>query len=124
MKLNIDCVRDILLYCKQEDDACIEYRTAWSFSGHEYLPKEMVYHTDLCNKAGFFNDAAFDSVPSCSVDGLFFNGQKYLDSIRAVTVFEKVKEKLKESAIPVTLEVVKQIAVSVSSSGISHWQGF
>ena len=119
MKLNIDCVRDILLYCDQEDDAYIEYRTPWSFNGHEYSQSEMAYHVGLCNDAGFFHRACLDNVPSCEVEGLSFEGQKYLDTIRSESIFAKVKEEVKKKAVPVTLEVVKGVAVAVISSGIT-----
>lgn len=119
MKLNIDCVRDILLYCEQDGIACMEYRFTWSFNGHEYSQDEMRYHTDLCNSAGFFNRAVFDSIPSCEVEGLSFEGQKYLDAIRSETVFAKMKEKLKKNAGPVTLDIVKGAASAVVSAGIT-----
>jgi len=119
MKLNIDCVRDILLYCDQEDNAYIEYRSPWSFNGHEYSQHEMVYHVGLCNDADFFHRACLDNVPSCEVEGLSFEGQKYLDTIRSESVFAKVKEEVKKKAVPVTLEVVKGVAVAVISSGIT-----
>ena len=119
MKLNIDYVRDILLYCDQKDDACIEYRTPWSFNGHEYSQNEMVYHVELCKDAGFFHRAYFDCIPSCEVEGLSFEGQKYLNTIRSESVITKVKEEVKKNAVPVTLDVIKGIAVAVISSGIA-----
>ena len=79
----------------------------------------MVYHVGLCNDAGFFHHACLDNVPSCEVEGLSFEGQKYLDTIRSESVFAKVKEEVKKKAVPVTLEVVKGVAVAVISSGIT-----
>lgn len=118
MKLNIDCIRDILLYCDQEDDAYIEYRTPWSFNGHEYSQSEMAYHVGLCNDAGFFHRACLDNVPSCEVEGLSFEGQKYLDTIRSESIFAKVKEEVKKKAVPVTLEVVKGVWALILPGGL------
>lgn len=95
MKLNPDCVRDILLALEEHDSyqAFLELgpETVSSFSClADYPLEEILYHIKKCDEAGFLTGVQYfpDSVV---VRGLHYRGHEFLNNIRENKVWSGVK---------------------------------
>ena len=109
MKLNPDCIRDILLYC-EENCKGIDGVT---FYGNEtigeakYEPSVLMEHLKQCKLSGFFKDGSGKkSWGHFLVNGLTPCGYEFLASLREPSIFEEIKAKFKENAIDATIELM------------------
>ncbi len=95
MKLNPDCVRDILLALEEHDSyqAFLELgaETVSSFSClRDYPLEKILYHIKKCDEAGFLTVVNYypDSVV---IGGLHYRGHEFLNNIRENKVWSGVK---------------------------------
>lgn len=100
MKLNPDCVRDILLVVESIPDIKHYYRFN-SETIPSLLPKykieEVIYHLRQCELNGFFfNPSHTLNYEEYTVSDLTPKGHEFLANIRSDTFFNKVKNICKE----------------------------
>lgn len=119
MKRNMDLCRLILF--KIED----EYKsTALSHLQIDGYDIEIIaYHCDLLFEAGLIKSYkstyASDKIYFFSVGALTWEGHDFLDKIRENTIWNRTKNRIKENALPMTLEVIKTIAISLINDQLS-----
>jgi hypothetical protein len=112
VKRDWDLVRKILF--KLEELPAGETLDTDNFEGHEDQPEVVGYHIRIMRQAGFVE--ALDAGGGGAeydvwmATGLTWDGQQFLDEIRADTTWNKVKSASISKGIPLTLEVVKALA--------------
>jgi len=62
---------------------------------------------------------ASDKIYFFSVGALTWEGHDFLDKIRENTMWNRTKNRIKENALPMTLEVIKTIATSLINDQLS-----
>ena len=128
MKLNLDCIRDILLTVEEETD----FSKLWSFGIHAdpndrlsaYSYDEIIYHVSQCNQSGLisgFKD--YDGGEEFVVGDLTPKGHQFLSDIRSDTVWNDVKA-VSSKVGSNSLHAVSQIASNVIAAIIQHQLGF
>jgi len=94
MRLNPDCVRDILLRI----EACTNLDTIWSYEADNeddgplacYSLDEILYHVRQCDLSGYLVNAhCYES--SCDADYLSPAGHAFLADVRSDTVWNHTK---------------------------------
>ena len=127
MKLNPDCIRDILVATES-----MEYNSAYTLSKlHEKLPDysedELNYHCLQLIDAGFLNAKSIN-VMGCVTPQLWrifdltYSGHQFLADIRSDTTWNKTKE-IAKSVGSESLHALKDIAVGVVTSAIQNKLG-
>jgi hypothetical protein len=138
MKLNPDCIRDILLTVEAESG----YNKGFYFHPNtpeskkwedfDYLKKyqyeEVCYHLRQCDDTGYFSCRGHKKALTFwlgngfVVDDLSPKGHEFLNNIREDTNWKKTKEKAK-SIGSLALSVLEKIATSVISTQINSALG-
>lgn len=84
-----------------------------------YTTEEVAYHCKLLHEAGLIKDCkiiyASNRIVSFGVSSLTWEGHDFLDKIREDTIWNKTKGLIKDKALPMTLDVIKEIATAVIS---------
>ena len=128
MKLNPDCIRDILLTIEEVTD----YLNEWTFDSKsmnapllsKYSYDEIVYHISQCDKAGLI-DGSKIYFGACAgvVSDLSPYGHQFLADIRSDNVWHNVKEVSKKVGSN-SLQAIMQIATGVITEIIKNQLGF
>ena len=83
----------------------------------------IAYHCDLLFEAALIKSYkstyASDKIYFFSVGALTWEGHDFLDKIRENTMWNRTKNRIKENALPMTLEVIKTIATSLINDQLS-----
>lgn len=125
MRLNYDCIRDVLLsledmFVLNEDletniiivsDLCEELP--------DYSKQDIAYSLVMLEEAGYIHahiQYADDCILDIIVSGITFEGHKYLDTVRTSAVWEETKKTFKEKAIEMTIETIMLVAKSIIQS--------
>lgn len=119
MRLNADCVRDLMIACEnipynQSEDMSFFLKQK---SMEKYQREDIYYSMEKLSEAGFVEFTRFKAwgVP---FDGLFTNitweGHKFIDTIRSDTVWNKTKEKVSSSVGSASLQVLSSVASSIA----------
>lgn len=114
MRLNHDCIRDILLYIEKnttDEIGTIDAETLISDLSCKYDEGTINYHVRQIHKANLVDDVFYaDDVPD-TICGLSWDGHCYMDNIRDNKVWDKLKE-LSEGVssigLPVLIEYAKR----------------
>lgn len=125
MRINYDCIRDVLL-CLEDllvlndelemssiiiSDLCEKLP--------DYSKQDIAYSLVMLDEADYIH-AAIPSADDCILDiivtGITFEGHKYLDTIRTSVVWEETKKTFKEKAIEMTIETIMLVAKSIIQS--------
>ena len=81
--------------------------------------EQVAYHCKILKEAGLITNykALFASnhIVGFGVGSLTWEGHDFLDKIREDTIWNKTKGLIKNKALPMTLDVVKEIASAVIS---------
>lgn len=127
MKLNPDCIRDILIAVE-----LMEYNSVYTLSKlHEKLPAysedELNYHCLQMIEAGFLNAKAMNVIGYISpqiwrIFDLTYSGHQFLADIRSDTTWNKTKA-IAKSIGSESLHALKDIAVDVVTSVIQNQLG-
>ena len=125
MKLNLDCMRDILLTLEK----CDLFETLDSFT----LQEELTNHTDkdvlyACAKLLEADFITGDKIEECgsseyvivNVSDITYSGHEFLNSIRPETVWDKVKSAIADSGV----SSIKAISEAAIKLGVSHLCSF
>ena len=85
----------------------------------EYTMEQVAYHCKILKEAGLITNykALFASnhIVGFGVGSLTWEGHDFLDKIREDTIWNKTKGLIKNKALPMTLDVIKEIATAVIS---------
>lgn len=117
MRLNPDCIRDILLTIEN----ATSYTEGWDFDSDSmnepllasYSLEEIIYHVSQCKKSGLIDGCEiYYAGTSCSVSDLSPYGHQFLSDIRSDTVWNNVKEVSKKVGSN-SLQAIVQIATGV-----------
>lgn len=124
MKLNIDCVRDVMLTIEDQ----LGFGEEWSiYKLHTFLPDyttEDLHYTCLkLLEGGYLNAVPINKLRCaspviCRIRDLTFSGHEFLETIRPKTVFDKTKSTAKKLGTQ-SLGAIVQIATSVLSEVIT-----
>lgn len=126
MRLNPDCIRDILLtieenvgprqYLKYNKKFANEYEL---LKDYEY--EEVIYHIEQCRLSGFFTHAdSFLSIKDgYNIHCLSPAGHQFIENIRSDTVWNRTKETAKKVG-STSLDALTKIAINVVSSIIKE----
>ena len=125
MKLNPDCVRDVLFSIENVTDCT----TSWTYTKGKctcdflsrYSHEEIAYHVLQCKHAKLItNLRQYDMYTTLIVNDLTPAGHQFLDFARSSTIWEKVKstsKKIGAYSLPSLLEIgVNTIAEFIKSS--------
>ena len=125
MKLNPDCIRDILIYVEENTSykrACCIEPSSCSKSFPDYSPEELLYHVDQCDMSGYFSKTSHDLSNNVTIAGLSPLGHQFIDNVRSETVWNDVKQ-VSATVGSKSLSALSQIASGVITSLIEHQLG-
>ena len=127
---NMDMVRVILLKIEDEHNGkhplCIKQI-------EDYDSTSIIYHMDMLSQAGFIRDyegtdqnlehsyAADEWIDKgllVTVDGLTWEGHDFLEKIRDISAWGKIKKAITDKGLPLTVDVIKEVAKVLISQGI------
>lgn len=124
MKRNWDTVREILVMLEEKPDPKVPIQT--SAFPPERL-EEISYHVRLVLEAGLAQGSMIrEFVPGPTKFAIFrltWEGHEFLDSIRNDTLWNKVKGKLLEAGLNVTVDWIKTTAVAIGNGWITKGMG-
>lgn len=125
MRLNPDCIRDILLVC---EDGCspgemymFRYEP-FEWDGRSYSADETLYHLRQCDMNGYFSKASEDMVGNFRVFDLSPRGHEFLADIRSDNVWNKTKAASKEIGVS-SLRGLASIAAQIVTAIINKYIG-
>lgn len=119
MKLNYDCVRDVLLYL--EDNLSLNKSITFPSDIKEsllikYSKDDLLYTVKiLLNKKLILGDDNFNyatGIYTANIESLSFDGHSFLDNIRDNQVWSKSK-KILSAFKSVSIEIISQVATNV-----------
>lgn len=119
MKLNQECVRDILLYFEEN----LSYSNSISTSNlslKDYTCDEITYTIDKLHQYGYIDAhpiIADGMMPIFKVYSLTYEGHQFLDNIRDNKVWLKTKSTVSKFA-SVSISVLADVASSIIKSSI------
>lgn len=126
MRLNPDCIRDILLECEEH---CTPYkntvfspRAGFSRGENEYSWEETLYHLRQCELSGFFTKAYHELSGAYRVIDITPKAHEFLENIRSDTVWEKTKETAAKAG-SLSIDVLKTCASTVIAGVIKKSLG-
>lgn len=117
MKLNQDCIRDILLYIEENTPRTlnlIDIPDIYNALIDNYSSDEILYHIKLIDEAGFISNVQYTFDGGC-LERLSWNGHQYLISIKDKTIWEKLKDGTVDISC-MSLDVLGQIAKELTLS--------
>ena len=124
MKLNNDCVRDLLLYI--EDKITINDSIAISqIEINKYTSEELIYTAMKLKDAGYVKGNVYKYITGNAdvcVNELTWDGHKFLDNIRDDGVWKTTKEKLSKFS-SVSLSIIENVASQVITNLINQQMG-
>jgi CTP:phosphocholine cytidylyltransferase-like protein len=115
MKLNIDCIKDILTKTEDVTDFVQKFfyeskKVNELFPG--YTHDEIIYHINQASESGLIKIGPFyDGGDSVYIIDLTPEGHAFLANIRIETVWRKIKRKAIES-LPVVISLAKDFAIA------------
>lgn len=123
MKLNPDCIRDLLMYFEKETDGmqCIRFdaNDLCNTQLSQYTSEELYYHFKQCEYNGFLlNVTNFLDLTSILLD-ISPSAHEFLANIRSDSTWNKVKTTAK-SIGSYSLKSLTQIASSIVTSLITQ----
>lgn len=122
MKLNPDCIRDILIRVEEVTDAQtgFEYPNDCACLLEKYSDNELRYHIRQCDMSNFFKSCKEWSAGIIEITDLTPRGHEFIAKIRDTENWSKVKKGL--SAVrDYSLSAISAIAEGVTSAAISSY---
>ena len=110
MKRDMDLCRKIMLAIEdQYVDTAI-----FNLAVDGYSFEQVAYHCKILSEADLVTEYeptyGDDKLQFFGVGSLTWEGHEYLDKIRDTTIWEKTKTKIQELGVPMTLDVIKDVA--------------
>lgn len=125
MKLNPDCIRDILFYVEEKTD--LNHHIVFTNElviqvFPKYTPNEVFYHLRQCEMSNFFQKSSRDLDGNHSVSYLSPIGHQFIANIRSDNIWNNVKSVSKKIGVN-SLSALSQIATSVVTEIIKSQLG-
>ncbi len=118
MRLNYNCIRDILLYVEDNttfENNAIDATELTDYFKDKYEVGTIYYHIKMIAQANFVDDVTWSNGEPEDISCLSWEGHQYLDSIRDDSIWQSVTEKIKplksiplEMIVPIATEFIKQ----------------
>ncbi|MDF2538852.1 MAG: hypothetical protein K0S76_1873 [Herbinix sp.] len=119
MKLNPDCIRDILFAVEEtttfDDDFYYGYEGQTSERLKKYPSDVVMYHIRQCDETGFFIGCKLTITDEYYIDDLSPLAHQFLADIRSDNAWNKTKE-IAKGIGTFSLDALKQIATSVTAA--------
>lgn len=119
MRLNPDCVRDILLYIEENTDSrhqAVSVEDLVRDMAGKYDDNTLYYHISKIDEGGLVDDVSYTGVNiPIDVTSLSWEGHCFLDNIRDNKVWAKVKAFFK-SVVSISLPLLSEYAKTVAAS--------
>lgn len=128
MKLNPDCIRDLLFEVEENTqiDRCYRYDNETIDPDSrlaKYTKDEVLYHANQCEMNGLLIGVSMTNDYHCYINDLTPAGHAFLADIRADTVWNKTKETAKDVG-SFSLHALKEIATNIITNLITgHFSG-
>ena len=120
MERNMDLCRLILFKIEAEYRSTSLYNL--NIDGFDL--DTVAYHCKILADAGLLDSFAptygDDRIYTFSVGSLTWEGHDFLDKIRENTMWNRTKNKIKENALPMTLEIIKSVATNLINDQIKN----
>lgn len=122
MRLNPDCIRDILLFVEENTDFENNDVDASVLveSLIKYDKNTLFYHINKMNSAKLFDEVEYCENELIYISSLSWTGHAYLDNIRDNNIWAKTKSavgKLSSISLPILIQKAADIAtISLSNS--------
>ena len=123
MKLNPDCVRDILLTV--EETSSFNRYTCYSVDDmnfdrlRKYSHEEIIYHIKQCNESHLISGVqSYDCGDEINIQDLTPSGHQFLANIRSETNWQKTKEIANKSG-SVALNILETISRGIAEGAAS-----
>lgn len=123
MKLNPDCVRDILLAAEEVTDG--KNLQVWDCgeSYKDYSAEEFRYHVLQCKRYGYFIDGDFvGRTDNFRFTDISPRAHDFLADLRDNTIWQKTKKKAAEIGVS-SLQILAQIAAAVVQAQLTNALG-
>ncbi|MEF2889570.1 MAG: DUF2513 domain-containing protein [Turicibacter sanguinis] len=120
MRLNPDCIRDILLFVEENIDSmksCVLFDELVN-SLDKYDRNTLHYHVNQISKHDFVDDVFYAGNEPQFISDLSPKGHAFLANIRSNTTWNKTKE-IASKVGSFSLEALVQIAATVISNSIA-----
>lgn len=117
MKLNPNCIRDILLEvecnCDFNTSMCYDRDEIQSDRLKSYTHEEIIYHISQASKSNLISGVHFyDGGKSALISDLSPTGHEFLSNIRNDTIWKKVLSKGADASLPILFELAKNFALT------------
>lgn len=123
MRLNPDCIRDILLYCEENCDgrSGVRFEPVGELpnSLKKYSNEEVYYHANQCRMMDFFVNPSVSMHKTITFTDITPQAHEFIANIREDTIWNKVKDKSKKIGAT-SLSAMVQIASGVITQLISN----
>ena len=125
MKLNHDCVRDLLLYL-EENLTCENKIAIHNLQLKHYTKPELIYTADKLTEANFIKcirkDCYDDNAVTLFAKSITYEGHQLLDTIRDDGVWKETK-KIANKVATVPIKMLSEIGTKVITDIISKQMG-
>ncbi len=123
MRLNPDCVRDILLVVEELSDGQhgidFDFHQPVSYERlSKYSNNELWYHVRQCDMSGYFTPVSWYLSGDCAIFDLSPKGHQFIADIRSDSVWNKVKSNAAKIGV-FSLNALAQIATGVVTEVIN-----
>lgn len=130
MRLNYDCVRDVLLTLEQllqikYDNGSfafsnVDIERLYKSMPTDYSIKDTLYSVLNLKEAGYIKASlnyGDGKLTNCFINKITYSGNEFLDKVRPKTRWEKIKEAIKKIGT-VTIPLISEISTSIVTSAI------
>lgn len=125
MKLNQECIRDILLYI-EENLTYENWIEASSLPLDKYSSEELIYTVEKLIEADFLNCSTShyigSSLPAIRIKSITYSGHQFLDNIRDDKVWKETKS-IVSKVSSVSIQIISDVASKVITNIISKQMG-
>ena len=122
MKLNIDCVRDVMIYLENNLEL-VDYVSGEEIE-LEYSKDDILYSCSKLIEAGYIDGRSVSDLSgnlNIDITGITWNGHQFLDNVRSNKIWKKTKEttlKIGSASISFLSNISAQIIANVISGKI------
>ncbi len=122
MRLNPECIRDILLTVEETGNfsSTIQYDTSDDYPRlSKYSEEEFLYHVNQCKESGYFLSCKIspDASHIVMIRDLSPKAHEFLANVRNDSIWGKVKDVSKKLGLD-SIKSIAQIAASIASETI------
>lgn len=124
MKLNHDCIRDLMLFAEETLNMSNFIRCS-GLQFNKYTNDELIYTTSKLIEAGYIEgkfNKYIDGERDAIITSITWSGHEFLDTIRDEGVWKTTKEKLnKFSSVPI--KIISTVASQILTNLINQQLG-